>query len=265
MPLRPARPVRPERCCSASASRGSSTWTTRLTGRKVEAARGDVGRDAHPGALVAQRLERGVALVLAMLARQSDRLEAAFAQRGVEAADGVAGGAEQDGRLGLVHAQQVDDGMLDVGRGDGHRLVGDVGMALLVAQRLDPQRILLVALGERDDRARHGGGEEQGAAALGRGRVEDFLELLAEAHVEHLVGLVEHGDLEVRQVERAAFEMIAKAARRADDDVHAAVERAAFLHRVHAADAGHDAGAGIGVEPLQFLADLDARVRGSGR
>ena len=58
---------------------------------------------------------------------------------------------------------------------------------------------------------------------LGRGRVEDLLEFLAKAHVEHLVGLVEHGDAQRREVERAALEMIAQAAGRADDDMGAAL------------------------------------------
>ncbi len=97
--------------------------------------------------------------------------------------------------------------------------------------------------------------------SLGR-RVEDFLELLAKAHVEHLVGLVEHDDAKRGQVERAALQMIAKPARRADDDMRAALQRAALLHRVHAADAGDDAGAGGGVEPLQLLADLDRKLAG---
>ena len=43
-----------------------------------------------------------------------------------------------------------------------------------------------------------------------RRRVEDFLELFAKAHVEHLVGLVEHRHAQRRKVERAAFEMVAE-------------------------------------------------------
>src|SRR3546814_19546816 len=56
--------------------------------------------------------------------------------------------------------------------------------------------------------------------------------------VEHLVGLVEHRDAQRRQVERPAFEMVAQPARRADDDMHALIQRPAFLAGVHAADAG---------------------------
>ena len=51
---------------------------------------------------------------------------------------------------------------------------------------------------------------------------------------------------------------------RADDDMRAALQRAALLHRVHAADAGHDAGAGRGIEPFEFLADLDGEFAGRG-
>ena len=76
--------------------------------------------------------------------------------------------------------------------------------------------------------------------AARRSRVEYLLEILAEAHVEHLVGLVEHGDAQLRQVERAALEMVAQPPRRSDDDMGAVLQRAALLHRVHAADAGRD-------------------------
>ena len=119
--------------------------------------------------------------------------------------------------------------------------------------------VFLVALGERDDRPRHRRREEQGAAGSGRG-VEDLLELLAEAHVEHLVGFIEHRDTQRRKIERPAFEMIAQPSGRADDDVRAAGKGAALLHRVHAADAGDDTCAGVGVEPLKLLADLDGEL-----
>ncbi len=92
-------------------------------------------------------------------------------------------------------------------------------MAAIVADGRDAQRVALIALGERDDRARHRRRKEQRAAAIGGG-VEDFLEVVAEAHVEHLVGFVEDDRLEAGEAERAAFEVVAQAARGADDDVH---------------------------------------------
>src|SRR3546814_3681328 len=46
--------------------------------RQIDAARSDVGRDADLGAAVAQRLQRLVAFVLAVLARQGNRGEPAL-------------------------------------------------------------------------------------------------------------------------------------------------------------------------------------------
>ena len=223
--------------------------------RKIDTACGDIGRDADLGAAVAKRLQRRVALILAMLARQRDRGETALDQAGVEAAHIVARRAEEHCGFGVVQAEQVDDRALDIGGGDGHRLISDVAMAAVLADGRNAQRVLLIPLGELDDRVGDRGGEEQGAASRW-GAVEDFLKIVAKAHVEHFVGFVEHRDAQRRQVERAAFEVIAQTPRRADDDLHALAERAAFLAGVHAADAGRDARAGLCVEPAQFAADL---------
>ena len=130
MPLRPARPVRPGAVLKRFGVARQLGMDDERDRGQVEAARGDVGRDADARALVAQRLQRVVALALAVLARQRDRGEAALGQAGVQAADGVARGAEQDRRLRLVEAQQVDDRMLDLGRRHGHGLVVDVADGL---------------------------------------------------------------------------------------------------------------------------------------
>ncbi len=77
--------------------------------RQVEAARGDVGGDAHLGAPVAQRLQRVVALVLAEFARQQHGGEAALAEQGVQVAHALARVAEDDGARRIDLAQDVDD------------------------------------------------------------------------------------------------------------------------------------------------------------
>ena len=128
-------------------------------------------------------------------------------------------------------------------------------MSAILAAGGDAQRVALITAGERFDRARHGGREHQHAAAIGRS-FEDVFELFAKAHVEHLVRFVEHHDCKAGQVERAAFDMIAQAAGRADHDGGARLQRAAFGLRVHTADAGRDPRAGLFVQPVQFLADL---------
>ena len=55
--------------------------------------------------------------------------------------------------------------------------------------------------------------------------VEDRGDLGQEAHVGHVVGLVEHGDLHVAEVDRAAVDQVGEPARGGDEDVDAPVER----------------------------------------
>ncbi len=129
-----------------------STWmTSDRLGRSMPR-EGDVGGDADPGAAVAQRLQRLVTLILAMLAGQGDGAEAALDQAGVEMADIVARRAEQHRRVGFVEAQQVHDRILDVRGRHRHRLIADVAVAAVFPDRGDAQRVLLEALGQRDDR-----------------------------------------------------------------------------------------------------------------
>ncbi len=227
--------------------------------RQVETARGDIGCDEHAGAAVAQRLQRMRALVLRQLARERDGGEAALDEARVHALHRLARGAEHERGTHLVEAQHVDDGVLDVVRGDADGAIFDVGVLLVAPQRLDADGVALVTARQALDLARHSGGEQQRLARLRR-RVEDELQILAEAQVEHLVRLVQHDGLEARQIEAAALEVVAQAARGADDDVGAEAELARLGTRVHAADAGDDAGAGILVQPLELTLDLHRQL-----
>ena len=231
--------------------------------RQVDPTRGHIGGHADARPPVAQRLQCLVALALRMLARQRHDAETAILQRGVETPHTLARGAEADRRLRLVEAQQVDHRVLDFGRADGDALVFDIAVPARLAHQAEAQGIVLVAFGQPFDRARHGGGEQQRAAPLGR-CIEDFFQILAKAHVEHLVRLVEHHADQARQVQRPAFEMVAQPPGRADDDRGAAAQIAPFLARIHPADAGGDANARPGIEPGKLAADLQRQFARGG-
>ena len=160
-----------------------------------------------------------------------------------------------------IEAQHVDDGVLDLVRRDADRPVLDVAMRLVRHQRVDAQGVALELARQGRDVARDGGREQQ-RAALRRRRVEDEFEVLAEAEVEHLVGLVEDHGAQLRGVETSALQVVAQAAGRADDDVAAIGERALLAAHVHAADAGGDARAGRAVEPDQLAVDLQRQFAG---
>jgi hypothetical protein len=65
---------------------------------------------------------------------------------------------------------------------------------------------------------------QQQVLALRRQQLQHAPDVVDEAHVEHAVGLVEHEDLDVRQVDRALADVVEQAARRGDDDVDAAAQ-----------------------------------------
>src|SRR3546814_12008304 len=76
-----------------------------------------------------------------MLARQGDGAEAALGQARMKPPHVVARGAEQQSRFRLAKAEQVDDRILDIGRRDRHRLIADVAMAAILADRSDERRV----------------------------------------------------------------------------------------------------------------------------
>jgi hypothetical protein len=226
--------------------------------RQVDAAGRDVGGDADAGATVAHGLQRVAALVLCQFAGQCHDVEIAVMEARGQMIDGCTRRAEHDGVGRFVVAQNVDDGILAVARGDGQRTVFDIDVLLFFRRGRDAHGVLLVALGELGNGSRHGCREHQ-RAALGRCGVEDEFQVFAEAEVEHLVGFVEDGGLQFRHVERAAADVVAEAARRADDDMGTAIQRAALGADVHAADAADDHGAGQFIEPFEFAGDLQGQ------
>src|SRR6478609_9428358 len=117
--------------------------------------------------------------------------------------DAIARAAEYQRARRLVEAQHVDDGVLGITGRDPDRAVLDIGVTAFVAGDLDPERPLLILLGQRDDAARERRREHQGATRVRRG-LEDELHVLAKAEIEHLVGLVEHDHLQFGDVETAA-------------------------------------------------------------
>ena len=160
---------------------------------QVDAARRHIGGDADPGAAVAQRLQRMIALALATVRPTAPRQEKprSVSMR-FHVAHRVAGVAE-DQRAGRIHeAQQIDHGALDLVAGDADGAIFDVGMAGACRRGVAMRSAsLLVMRRQGDDGLGQGGREQQGAPICRRG-FQDELQILAKAHVEHLVGFVQH-------------------------------------------------------------------------
>ena len=102
------------------------------------------------------------------------------------------------------------------------RTCGSLPGARFSALMWTPRRRLQVPLRDRADPRRHGR-RKQRRLARGRRGVEERFEILREAHVEHLVGFVEHEHLERLERQRLAAQVIERAAGRRHDDVRAAL------------------------------------------
>src|SRR5690606_15800441 len=169
----------------------------------VDAARGDVGRDEHvdlPVAEGAQRLLTGALAEVAVQRRGGEAAVGEVARHPVRLALGAHEDDRQAAAAGLQHARHdldlvelvgaVDD-LLDVRL--GARLVARVVGA-------DVRGLGHEAARERHDRARHRRREQHRLALRGDG-LEQLLDVLEEAEVEHLVSLVEHRGADLGEVQ----------------------------------------------------------------
>jgi hypothetical protein len=77
--------------------------------------------------------------------------------------------------------------------------------------------------------------ENKGDLSLGWRLGQHPLDILREAHAEHLVRLIEHESAETLEFERTATHVVHHSSRRPDHHMHSAVERSELQHVVLAA------------------------------
>lgn len=98
-------------------------------------------------------------------------------------------------------------------------------------------RVGQVAADQQVDVAVQSGGEQH-PLAPGAHLVEQVGDLRHEAHVGHLVGLVQHGDADLVQAAVAALNEIPEPSRGRDDDLGTSAQRIGLLADRHTADDG---------------------------
>jgi len=198
--------------------------------RHVDAAGGDVGGDDDVERAVLELLDDALAQTLGHVAIEGGRSVAARGELVGEFLGGALGAHEHDGgveallgvedageRIELVHPAHQPVTLADLGHGRS----GGADLDLL--------RLAQVAAGDVADDVRHRRREQRGLA-LGRRVLEDPLDVVDEAHAQHLVGLVEHDRLERIELQAFAFEMVHDPPRGADDDLGAARQLAQLHH-----------------------------------
>ena len=114
-----------------------------------------------------------------------------------------------------------------------------LGRRRRLASEFDPHRVAQVAADHAVDPRRHGRREQRGLPILGS-FAQYQLDVLGEAHVKHLVGLVEHDDLKAAQVQRSPGDVVERAPGRRHHDVDTAVKRTQLpADRLPAVDRQH--------------------------
>ncbi len=178
----------------------------------VQTARGDVGGDQDVDRAVLERGDRALTLGLVDVTVDGRSRETAGREPLGDLLGGLLGADEHDHRVALFdlehprqRVQLARTGHLDEPLRD---VLGGGGLGL----DRDLDRIVQVLGGDLADGRRHGGREQRHLLVL-RGVGEDPLDLFGEAHGEHFVGLVEHQVVQVRQIQRAALEVIDHPAR----------------------------------------------------
>mmetsp|Transcript_9798 Transcript_9798/g.35907 ORF Transcript_9798/g.35907 Transcript_9798/m.35907 type:complete len:538 (+) Transcript_9798:305-1918(+) len=238
----------------------------------VDTAPGDIGGHQNVAALVAEGVKRDLALLLRLAAVQRGALVALLLQRlGQVVARGllvhehnrrdvVSRCQDAQQRVQLVILLDELHVLRDVVRGAAHRTDGhhSRGAQVLTSQPLH--------------RGRHGGTEHVGDAVhpvllqLGlfvlwlevgrRHRVEHFLHLRLETHVDHPVGLVKHHVVALVEHGVVGAQAVGEAARGGDDDLAALAQLQALLVDRLAAHDGHHAVVEVARELDGLLFDL---------
>ena len=234
--------------------------------RHVQPARGNVGGDDDVERAALELFDHALAQLLGHVAVEGrDRIAARLELFGE--LDGGGLGAHEDDRgvevlLDLEDARQrvelVHDARLHVALADRRHRGG---------RRLDLHllRLAQVTVRHAPDRVRHGGGEERGLT-LGGCVLQDPLDVVDEAHAQHLVGLVQHQRGEAGELQALALDVVHDAARRAHHHMRTSAQLAQLHH--HALPAIHrqhvEAGQVLGVA-LEGLRDLDRELARGGQ
>ncbi len=228
----------------------------------VEPARGHVGGDQDVEAAVTQLVDGAFALGLGDVAVDRRRREAPGAQALGEHLGGLLRADEDDHALEVLDLEDPRQGVELLLVRDLEVALGDVrGGRGLVLDR-DLGGVGEVLLRDPPDLRRHGRGEQRDV--LVRRRVgEDRLDVLLEAHLEHLVGLVEDEEAELGEVEGALLEVVHDPAGRPDDHVHPTPQRGQLdAVGLAAVDRQHVQPGQVGGVALERLRDLQGELAG---
>lgn len=226
----------------------------------IEAAGSDIGGNEELHRMLAEFLHRQVTLLLAEVTVEGLGVVAVL--------DELVGNllrlelrtAEDDGEDTRVIVYDTLQGqILVLGVNEIVDVVDMLG-ALITAADNDLLIVVEILLRDLLNLLAHRGGEEERVVVLGQ-LLEDGVDTLGEAHVQHLIGLVEDDIADVVELRHATVDEVDETARRGDNDLHALLQLADLRHDVGTAVDGHDMKAmDILGKSVEIIGDLQTEL-----
>ena len=184
----------------------------------IDSARCHIRSDQNIASSASETLHHTVSLLLLHVSVNAFRCVASSLQFRSKLIDHTLRVAEYKGKLRIVVIQQTCQHI--------HLVVSAHIIIILINARnrqflfchLDRLCILLILLGNLQDRLWHRCGKKHGLPVLILYIRKDRLDILAESHVEHLICLIENKRVNIVAADRLAAQMIHDTSRRSDDD-----------------------------------------------
>ena len=178
----------------------------------VEAACGHVGGDQNLDLARLERLDRAIALTLALVAMDRAGGIARLFQRFHQLLAAVLGAAEDQRQLVAVLVQEFDQQVGLFGLGDEMHQLRDLVRDLASRADLDPHRIVQIGRGDFRHLLVHRGREKHRLALLGQ-QACDLAQGVDETQIQHLIRLVQHQKAGGIQTHGATVQQVQQTAR----------------------------------------------------
>jgi len=159
----------------------------------VNAARGNICRDQHPGVPILEVLKRSLSGVLRFVAVNGLGANASVLELASHLVGAVLGACEDDGSRDIIVTQQVLEHPLFLSVVDHDDPLVDLVHGHFLRRHVHTNGVMEQLASERGNLFRHGGGEQKRLTAVWRLRY-DALHVAYKSHVEKPVGLIEHED-----------------------------------------------------------------------
>ena len=189
----------------------------------VQATSSHIGCHQDVQAAVLELINRALTESLRDVAVDGSSGESAGTQLLGELLGLVLGAHEHDHRFEFLDFEDAGQRVQLVAVADHQEALANVVRSASLGLDGNLFRLRQVLLGQATNRSRHGSREQRDLLVI-RGVGKNALDILLEAHLQHLIGLVQHQETQVGNVQRALLQVVDDTTRRADDNLRTSAQ-----------------------------------------